>query len=134
MLEYQVNARRLSPHESIASCKSAEIVLDTDMQGRIDAFNPAELFLASIAACMLKGIERVLPMLKFELRGAQVRLHAVRQDTPPKIVSVTYELIVDTDETDQRLALLHTNLRKYGTIYNTVSAATALSGTIRRST
>ena len=33
------------------------------MNGRSDAFNPAELFLASIAACMIKGIERVIPLL-----------------------------------------------------------------------
>ncbi|MFG1280238.1 OsmC family peroxiredoxin, partial [Xanthobacter autotrophicus] len=38
----------------------------------------------------------------------------------------------DTDETEQRLALLHTNVRKYGTISNTVAEATRLDGTIRR--
>jgi len=39
---------------------------------------------------------------------------------------------VDTDETDQRLELLHKNLRKYGTITNTLAGATELVGTIRR--
>ncbi|WP_348981703.1 hypothetical protein [Bosea sp. 124] len=82
---------------------------------------------------MIKGIERVTPMLHFNLRGIEVRLHAVRQDSPPKIVSVRYELIVDTDETDQRLALLHTNVRKYGTVSNTVADATELDGSVRRS-
>ena len=72
------------------------------------------------------------PMLNFELRGVEVTLHAVRQDAPPKIVSVGYELIIDTDEAEQRLALLHTNVRKYGTISNTVAAAARLDGTIRR--
>jgi len=48
------------------------------------------------------------------------------------MVSVDYELIVDTDETDQRLELLHTNVRKYGTISNTVAVATKLEGVIRR--
>jgi hypothetical protein len=48
------------------------------------------------------------------------------------MVAITDELIVDTAEGDQRLALLHTNVRKYGTISNTVAAATELSGTIRR--
>ena len=81
---------------------------------------------------MIKGIERVTPMIHFEFRGVEVALTAVRQDSPPKIVSVHYELIVDTDETDQRLELLHTNVRKYGTISNTVAAATALDGVIRR--
>ncbi|NGO56156.1 hypothetical protein [Allomesorhizobium camelthorni] len=36
----------------------------------------------------------------------EVRLHGERQDAPPKMVSVDYELIVDTNESDQRLALI----------------------------
>lgn len=131
-LTYDVSARRVDDHGSLARTKQAEIVLDTDVAGRSDAFNPAELFLASIAACMIKGIERVTPILKFELRGVDVRLHGVRQDAPPKMESIDYELIVDTDESDQRLELLHTNVRKYGTISNTVAEATKLEGTIRR--
>ena len=133
-LEYKVTARRVDAHGSLARTKEAEIVLDTAMAGRSDAFNPAELFLAAIAACMIKGIERVTPMLKFKLSGVEVRLHGVRQDVPPRMVSVDYELIVDTDESDQRLELLHTNVRKYGTISNTVAEATRLEGVIRRKT
>ncbi len=132
MAQYQVSARRIDSHGSEATTKEARIVLDTDMAGRPDAFNPAELLLAAVAACMIKGIERVTPMLKFDLRGVDVRLHGERQDSPPKMVSIIYELIVDTDETDQRLALLHKNVLRYGTISNTVAAAVKLEGTIRR--
>jgi uncharacterized OsmC-like protein len=132
MLEYRVSARRIDSHGSIASTKDAEIILDTGIKGRREAFNPAELFLAAIAACMIKGIERVTPMLKFDLRGVEVKLHGIRQDSPPKMISVAYELIVDTNETDQCLELLHTNVRKYGTISNTVADATKLEGIIRR--
>lgn len=133
MLEYNVTARRIDGHGSLASTKQAELVLDTDMAGRPDAFNPAELLLASVAACMIKGIERVTPLLKFELHGVSVRLHGKRQDNPPKMISIDYELVVDTDESDQRLDLLHKNVRKYGTISNTIADALVLSGVIRRS-
>ncbi len=132
MLEYSVSARRIDSHGSEAAAKEAVLVLDTDLAGRLDAFNPAELFLASIAACMLKGIERVTPLLGFQLEGASVSLHGVRQDAPPKMLSVTYELVIDTDEPASRLELLHKNVRKYGTISNTVAAALDLQGTIRR--
>ena len=132
MLEYSVEARRVDAHGSLAATKQASITLDTDVNGRQDAFNPAELFLAAIAACMIKGVERVTPMIKFELFGVEVKLHGVRQDSPPKMVSVDYEIIVDTDEDDRRLELLHTNVRKFGTISNTVAEATKLQGTIRR--
>jgi len=132
MLEYSVQARRTDMHGSLATTKQAQIVLDTDVKGRVDAFNPAELFLASIAACMIKSIERVTPLLAFDLRGVEVRLHGVRQDRPPMITAIDYELIIDTDESDQRLELLHANVRKFGTITNTVAAATAIAGVIHR--
>ena len=132
LLQYDISARRVDSHGSTALCKDAEILLDTDVAGRRDAFNPAELLLAALAACMIKGIERVVPILKFRLDGVRVRIHGERQDSPPKMVAITYELIVDTSESDHRLELLHENVRKYGTIYNTVAAATNLSGTILR--
>jgi len=134
MLEYEVQARRIDEHGSLALCKDASVVLDTDVAGRRDAFNPAELFLAAIAACMIKGIERVTPLIHFRLSGVEIKLTAVRQDAPPRIISVTYELRVATDESDQRLELLHTNVRKYGTISNTVAEATRLRGLIKRMT
>lgn len=132
MLEYHVSAHRIDSHSSEAYTKEATVVLDTDVNGRLDAFNPAELLLASVAACMIKGIERVAPILRFAFRGVDVKLHGVRQDKPPKIIAITYELIVDTDESDRRLDLLHENVRKFGTISNTVAEATRLEGTIKR--
>ena len=132
MLEYRVTAHRIDSHGSQAETKSATITLDTDMAGRDDAFNPAELLLASLAACILKGTERVVPMLSFDLRGIELSLRGVRQDSPPKMVRIDYEIVVDTDESDARLDLLHKNLRKYGTITNTLAGATELTGTIRR--
>src|SRR5690242_9670731 len=81
MLEYDVVAKRTDSHGSAAHCKDAVIVLDTDINGRPDAFNPAELLLAAIAACMIKGIERIAPMIHFQFRGVEVRLHGVRQDS-----------------------------------------------------
>ena len=132
MLEYTVSAHRLDSHGGEARTKQAVLALDTDVKGRPDAFNPAELFLAAIAACMIKGIERMIPLLKFQLRGVEVKLHGVRQDSPPKMLSIDYELIVDTEENDHRLELLHTNVRKFGTISNTVAAAAKLEGIIRR--
>ena len=135
MLEYTITARREAP--GLASATSdratgASVSIDADPAGRLDAFNPAELLLAALAACMLKGIERAAPMLQFALRDAEVRVHGVRQDAPPRMLRVEYELVVDTDEPDTRLDLLHRNLRKFGTVYNTLAASVELTGTARR--
>lgn len=131
-MEFEVAARRVDAHGSLAICKDAEIVLDSDLAGRRDAFNPAELLLAALAACMLKGIERVTPILKFRLRGVEVKVHGVRRDVPPGMESIDYEIRVDSDEDDRRLDLLHENVKRYGTVFNTVAPGTVLSGTLVR--
>ena len=131
-MEFRVSAKRLDAHGALAACKDASITLDTDLAGRRDAFNPAELLLAALAACMIKGIERVAPILGFQLRGVDIRLHGVRQDVPPKMESIDYEILVDTDEPDHRLELLHENVKKYGTVFNTVAPGTQLRGGLVR--
>lgn len=132
MLNYRVSARRTDSHGSIAMAKSARVTLDTDIGGRDDAMNPVELLLSALAACIIKGIERVAPMIHFRFEDVEIEIEAARQDVPPKLVSIHYRLLVRTSETDQRLELLHTNVRKYGTIYNTLASTIALSGTIGR--
>lgn len=131
-MEFLVTARRVDAHGSLARCKDAEVTLDTDLAGRRDAFNPAELLLAALSACMLKSIERVMPLLHFSLRSVEIRVHAVRQDAPPRLESIDYDIRVDTDESDRRLELLHENVRKYGTVFNTVAPGTSISGIMRR--
>jgi uncharacterized OsmC-like protein len=131
-LIFHVDTVRVDAHGSVARCKAADITLDTDLAGRADAFNPAELLLAALSACIIKGIERITPTLKFALRGVEVRIEGVRQDVPPRMETITYEIIVETDEVDRRLELLHDNVKKYGTVFNTVAPGTQISGVMRR--
>jgi uncharacterized OsmC-like protein len=131
-MTFHVESVRLNANGSIARCKKAEIALDTDPAGTPDAFNPAELLLAALSACMIKGVERMIPILKFTLRGVEIRVDGVRQDLPPKMESIRYEIIVDTDESDHRLELLHDNVKKFGTVFNTVAMGTQLEGALRR--
>lgn len=133
-MRFHVETQRIDAHRSVSHCKRATIDLDTDLAGNPDAFNPAELLLAALTACMVKGIERVTPILKFQLRGVEVKVDGIRLDVPPKMESISYEIIVDTDESDQRLNLLHDNVKKYGTVFNTVAPGTDLSGIMVRKT
>jgi len=131
-MQFNVLARRINSGGSIAYCKKAKIELDTNLKGNLKAFNPAELLLVALSACMIKGIERVTPILKFDIRDLEVKMHGVRQDTPPRMESIQYEIVIDTDESDQRLALLHENVKKYGTVFNSVAPGTNLTGNISR--
>lgn len=65
MLSYDVGLARIDAHGSDAQTKQARIAIDPDVAGRVDAFNPAELLLAAVGACMMKNIERVAPIIGF---------------------------------------------------------------------
>jgi uncharacterized OsmC-like protein len=132
MLTYHVTARRIDSHGCDVTTKAAHLLADTDLAGRQDAFNPAELLLAALAACILKGIERLAPLLHFTFAGAEVTLTGERQDAPPKIQRITYHLVVDTAETDARLNLLLRNVQKYGTVHNALAAGVQIDGKVQR--
>lgn len=131
-LTFDVSARRVDAHGSVASCKSATILLDTDLAGNPAAFNPAELLLAAVSGCIIKNIERVAPLLAFPFRGVEVYVHGVRKDAPPHLERIQYQIFVDTDEPEHRLVLLHENVKKYGTVFNTIAPGTILQGTLHR--
>lgn len=101
-------------------------------QGMGDAVpGPAHLLAGSLAACLLKNVERFHHMLPFEYTQATAEVELERRDSPPAIVRASYVLEVQTDEPAPRCELLHKNVRKYGTITNTLDAACELTGTLR---
>ncbi len=91
---------------------------------------PAHLLAAAFAACLLKNLARAARLLQFRYRAAEVEVTARRQDSPPKFVEVTYVLRVVTDEPQRRVDLVHLNLRKYGTVYNTLAATCDVHGEV----
>lgn len=89
---------------------------------------PAELLCASLAACLLKNLERFAETLAFDYEVASVEVTAERTDGPPRMTRMSYRLEVVTEEPDRRVHLLHRNIRKFGTITNTLAAACQLEG------
>lgn len=132
MMAFHLEAAKIDSNGSVVSAKDTQLVIDTSMAGRLDALNPVELLLAALAACILKGIERVAPTLDFAFSNAEVSLVAHRPSQEARIADVSYVIRVATNESDSRLELLHKNLQKFGTIYNTLKQGTELSGRLER--
>jgi hypothetical protein len=55
-MHFDVVSVRPSARTSAARCKDAVVELDTDIASNRDAVKPAELRLAALSACMVKGI------------------------------------------------------------------------------
>ena len=92
--------------------------------------NPAEVFLGSLAACILKNVERFSTFMHFEYSRAEVEINATRLEKPPRMDAIEYQLILYTDEGNINTELLKKNLEKFGTIYNTVKLSCSIEGTI----
>lgn len=127
---YRVHARRDGPGVSTASTRSAELRFDTGVDLADALFGPADLLAAAFAGCLLKGVERFSHLLPFRYEAASVEVELEREERPPRVVAVRYELRVTTDEPPHRVELLHRNLTSFGTIYNTIAAACRVSGEI----
>jgi uncharacterized OsmC-like protein len=99
--------------------------------GRVDTLaGPADLLCAALSACILKNVERFSQMLTFRYETATVLVVAEREDSPPRIVRMRYELQLVTDEPAARVELIQRNIEKFGTITNTLRRACEVTGTV----
>jgi uncharacterized OsmC-like protein len=129
-LRYEVEAATKGPGVSTATTREAQISLDSSADQSETLFGPADLLAAALAACILKNVERFSHRLPFRYRAARVKVVAERADTPPRIVRFSYRLDIETDEPPHRVDLLHRNIVKFGTIYNTLAPTCEISGQI----
>ena len=131
-LTYAVRARTVAPGVSRAEIggKTATVELDTSA-GQSDALaGPADLLVTAFAACVLKNVERMSGMQPFAYEAAEIAVTAERETSPPRISKIHYVLTVTTDEPQRRLELLHRNIARQGTIYNTLAAVAEVTGEI----
>lgn len=91
---------------------------------------PAELLAGAFAACLLKNVARSSAMLPFAYDSAQVTVTMHRQDAPPRFTAIEYDLVLTSDEPQHRVELLHRNLQKFGTVYNTLATVCEVTGTV----
>ena len=91
---------------------------------------PAELLAGAFAACLVKNVARAGHLLEFSYADVTATVVARRQDSPPKFVEISYSVDLATEESQRRIDLLHANLRKFGTVYNTLAAVCDVHGTV----
>ena len=127
---YQVHAATTGTGTSEIHTKQSVIRFDSSPRQGDQLPGPADLLTAAFAACIIKNVERMGEILPFAYKSATLDVHAERQDRPPKMTRITYALTVVTDEPDQRVELLHRNIQRHGTIFNTLAAVCDITGTI----
>jgi len=130
MLSYQIKAQSKSGGKALAEANNASIYFDASAGRKDNLPNPAELLLTSLAACILKNVERFSEILKFDYTKASIKINGFRNDKPPYMSKINYVLKVESNMDLKKLQLLHKNILKFGTITNTLAKAAELNGTI----
>ncbi len=131
-MEYSISALSVAKNDATLDIKESRIVFGTTEKTASELPNPAELFLSSFAACILKNVERFSGLLHFEYDKAAIKVSASRLENPPRMEDIRYELTIFSEDEKLRVALLKKNIEKFGTIFNTVQKSCSISGEIKK--
>lgn len=131
-MEYKVKSNFLKKGLSRFDLGEESIQVDVSKDRDLSMPGPAELLLTAFSSCILKNIERMSELLKFQYKYVHVESSALRQDSPPKFIEINYQIFLNTEESDHRIELLHKNIKQFGTVYNSISEQTKISGEIIR--
>lgn len=131
-MKYSIAASSRSGQAASVHIKEADLHFGITAASTDQIANPAELFLGSLSACILKSVERFSGILDFEYEKAEITVKAVRLEKPPRMDEIHYALKVYSNDQTLNTALLKTNLEKFGTIFNTVKASCIVTGEVVR--
>lgn len=129
---YSSKARSSSKDKASITIKKSEIEFGITPDSADLLPNPAELFLGSISACILKNVERFSSLMNFEYTGAEVTVTATRLEKPPRMDEINYELLIYSQDTSLNVQLLQKNIENFGTIVNTVKSACSIRGKVKK--
>jgi len=131
-MNYNINASSISNQDATVHIKQSNIDFGTTSTTAETLPNPAELFLSSFAACILKNVERFSALMKFSYTKATLKVDAIRLEHPPRMDNIIYNLTVYSNDEKLNTNLLKKNIEKFGTIYNTAKLSCTISGTINK--
>lgn len=129
-MNYKVNASSIAHDSASFTIKETKTQFGIAPKDAETLPNPAELFLGSLSACMLKNVERFSQMMHFNYTKATITIEASRTEKPPQLENIKYQLTIFSNDEKLNIPLLKKNLERFGTIYNTIKLATSITGDI----
>ncbi|KAA3622361.1 MAG: OsmC family peroxiredoxin [Flavobacterium sp.] len=129
-MQYSIKASSSGNNNATVKIKDSDIAFGITSQTEEQLPNPAELFLGSFSACILKNVERFSHFMNFTYTKAELIVHARRLEKPPRMDELRYELKIYSRDTTINIDLLKKNIEKFGTIFNTVKASCTVEGEI----
>ena len=131
-MKYFSKASSSSNISASIKIKESEIIFGITPESADNLPNPAELFLGSFSACILKNVERFSILMNFKYSNAEILVRAIRLEKPPRMDKISYELKVYSQDNNLNVELLKKNIEKFGTIFNTVKTSCNINGEIKK--
>jgi uncharacterized OsmC-like protein len=131
-MKYSIKASSSSKNKASISVKQSEIAFGITPESADILPNPAELFLGSFSACILKNVERFSIFMNFEYSHAEITVNATRLEKPPRMDNIQYELKIYSQDQNLNSKLLKKNIENFGTIFNTIKTSCTITGEIKR--
>jgi len=127
--EYGVVLKRAADgNTTTARVRSFSISLGSKSGDPSVGFNPAETLLAAAGGCITSSLTLVASNSGVEIRNLEVQVKGFRQDKPPRLISIDYELTVDSPDSDVRIDNIFRIAQKNSTVLSTLSGALKING------
>lgn len=129
---YHVTVEQRTEREAVAKARNHELLLSVKKGDGSAGFNAAETLIAALGTCILTNVNAIAEKMHLQIDGARVEFEAVRRDEPPALSRVTYRLVVDSAEPEEKLQRLHELALHWGTVTNTLIEGLRPEGTLVR--
>ncbi len=130
-MSYAVTVTRQNEQRAIAAARGHELTLNVKKGDGTAGFNAAETLLAALGACLMTNINALSQKMRLEINDVQVAFTAVRQDKPPMLTEIQYELVLDSPEPPEKLTELYRLAVKWGTVTSTLTQGLTPIGHLR---
>ena len=103
---------------------------------------PSQTLAAALAACLAQGYMAKAAMIGADLTGVEVKvegdfdargMYGIDPETPPGFLRFRYEAVVDSPESDERIAEIHETVVRLSPLLDDLSRPLQIEGTWHRS-
>ncbi len=128
-MKYSITAHSETKVHATVNIRDSQVLIGTSVESGDQLPNPAELLLTALAACILKNVERLSVLQKFEYTKASIKVSSIRLITPTRLADIEYQLAIYSKE-KLNIDLLRRNIEEHGTIYNTIKKSANITGAL----
>jgi len=118
---YHLEVIRQDETHAQAQARGHMITLNVKKGYGESGLNAAETLLAALGTCLLTNMNTLAQKMHLQIDAARVELDAVRQDDPPLLTEISYQLVIDSPDDPDKLQELHDLSVKWGTVTNTLT-------------